>query len=338
MNLNRYDGSEYNPTLSTTNSRPNPLYTGFNYRANNLNSNYNGLTAEVQKRMSKGLQFQFSFAWSKLMDESSDLFSASTTTGQYSQPFYFVSNNLPNLDYGPGAFDHQKALKAIFTYELPFFKTQKGLLGHVLGGWVVSGFYQGYSGHPIDVYSSRSRYVGNATDPNGYDENIGGDYNLDGAANDRPDFVGAGAAAAYSHFSAADGIFKDNNLIGCGYAGAASTNIAACNANYGVTTPNTLFVNPPGYGVHYGTLGRDVFRGPWFNGLDGSLLKNIVLTETVKLQLRFEALNLDNHPNFEGIQSDLNSAQFGKAQILAGQGTDAYEPSRRLQLGARITF
>ncbi|MGA2194326.1 MAG: TonB-dependent receptor, partial [Bryobacteraceae bacterium] len=41
MNLNRYDGSEYNATLSTANARPNPLYSGFNYRANNLNSNYN---------------------------------------------------------------------------------------------------------------------------------------------------------------------------------------------------------------------------------------------------------------------------------------------------------
>jgi hypothetical protein len=74
MNLNRYDGSEYNATLSTANSRPNPLYSAFNYRANNLNSNYNALVTEVQKRYSNGLQFQFSFVWSKLMDEGSDLF------------------------------------------------------------------------------------------------------------------------------------------------------------------------------------------------------------------------------------------------------------------------
>ncbi len=338
MNLNRYDGSAYNPTLSTANTRPNPLYTGFNYRANNLTSNYNALVTEVQKRMSNGLQFQFSFTWSKLMDTGSDLFTGSTTSGQYSQPYYFISNNYPKLEYGPGAFDHQKAFKAIFTYEIPFFKNQQGFVGHVLGGWQLSGFYQGYSGHPIDVYNGRSRFRGDATDPNGFLENIGGDYNLDGLANDHPDFIGSSAGAVYSNASPADGIFKDNNPIGCGFPGAKSTNIADCNANYGVTTPNSLFINPPGYGVRFGTLGRNLFRGPWFNGLDAALMKDIRLMETVKLQLRFEALNLDNHPNFDGIQTDLNSAQFGKAQILAGFGTDAYEPSRRLQLGARITF
>jgi hypothetical protein len=333
MNLNRFDGSEYNPTLSTANSRPNPNYTGFNYRANNLNSHYTSMISEVQKRFSNGLQFQFSFTWSRLMDEGSDLFSGSTTSGSYSQPYYFVSNNFPKMAYGPGAFDHQKNFKTTFTYELPFFKTQQGFLGRALGGWQLSGFYQGYSGHPIDIDVSRSRYVGNAKDPNGFPENIGGDYNLDGVTNDHPNFIGANANAAYSGYSPADGMFKDNRRIGCGYAGAQSTNIAACNTAYGVSSPNTLFVNPSGYGVRFGTLGRNLFRGPWFNGLDASLLKNVKLTERAKLQLRFEALNLINHPNFDGIVTNLNSGSFGKAQILVGNA-----PSRRLQLGARIQF
>jgi len=151
--------------------------------------------------------------------------------------------------------------------------------------------------------------------------------------NDHPNFIGSSASAVYSGFSPADGIFIDNNLIGCGFAGAKSTNIAKCNSTYGVGTPNTLFVNPSAYGVHYGDLGRNLFRGPWFNGLDGSLLKNFRITETVKLQLRFEALNLINHPNFDGIVTNLNSGNFGKAQILAGN-----EPARRLQLGARFQF
>ena len=338
MYLNRYDGSEYNPTLSTANHYPNPLYTGFNYRANNLNSNYNSLVTEVQKRFSSGLQFQFSFVWSKLMDEGSDLFAGSTTTGQYSAPYYLVSNNYPQLEYGPGSYDHQKNFKAIFTYELPFFKNQNGFVGRALGGWQLSAFYQGYSGHPIEVYNGRSRVVGNAKDPNGYPENIGGDYNLDGVLNDRPYYIGPSSGAVYSNASPADGIFIDNNQIGCGFPGAKSTNIASCNATYGVTTPNSLFINPPGYGVRFGDLGRDVFRGPWFNGLDGALMKNFRITELVKLQIRAEALNLDNHPNFDGTVGNLASGSFGKAQILAGQGTDAYEPSRRLQLGVRIIF
>jgi hypothetical protein len=334
MNLNRFDGSAYNATLSTAKTRPNPLYSGFNYRANNLNSHYDSLVTEVQKRFSQGLQFQFSFTWSKLMDEGSDLFTGSTTTGGYSQPYYFVSNNYPNQAYGPGAFDHQKNIKVAFTYELPFLKNNKGFAGRMLGGWQLSSFYQGYSGHPIDLYVSRSRYVGNAKDPNGFPENIGGDYNLDGVLNDKPDPILAGGVNAYySGYSPADGIFKDNHRIGCGFPGAQSTNISACNAAYGVSTPNTMFINPPGYGVHFGTLGRNVFRGPWFNGFDASLLKDFAIKERLKLQLRFDALNLDNHPNFDGITTNLNSGGFGKANLLVGNA-----PSRRLQLGGRIFF
>src|SRR5258708_12501666 len=81
MNLNRYDGMEYNKNLSTSNpGRPNPLYSGFNYRANNVNSNFNSMVTEVQKRFSHGVQFQFSFTWSRLMVKASDLFTGSTPT------------------------------------------------------------------------------------------------------------------------------------------------------------------------------------------------------------------------------------------------------------------
>jgi hypothetical protein len=338
MNLNRYDGMYYNNNSDDTafsGARPNSLYSGFNYRANNINSEYNSMTSEVQKRFSHGLQMQFSFTWSKLMDEGSDLFSGSTTSGGYSQPFYFLSNNAPQLERSAGAFDHQKNFKTIFTYELPFLKNQHGLVGRVLGGWQLSAFYQGYSGHPLEVYNSRSRYAGDAFDSNGILENIGGDYNLDNVLNDRPTFVGSSVTGAYSHYNPADGIFKDNNEIGCGYAGANSSAaaIAACNSQYGVGTPNSLFVNPGGTGPRFGQLGRNAFRGPWFNGLDGALIKNVRLTEIVRMQFRFEALNLDNHPNFDGIDTNLNDGTFGKAQILVGQA-----PARRLQLGARITF
>ena len=335
MNLNRYDGMEYQTVnLSSSNpGRPNALYTGFNYRANNVNSEYNSLVTEVQKRFSHGLQMQFSFTWSKLMDEGSDLFSASTTSGGYSQPFYFISNNAPQLERAPGAFDHTKNFKTLFTYELPFLKNQKGILGRIAGGWQVSSFYQGYSGHPIEVYNGRALYVGNALDANGRDENIGGDYNYDGVANDHPNFIGSSVNAAYSGNSPANGIFTSNGLIGCGYVGAQSTNIAACNKANGVTTPNSLFVNPSGLGPRFGELGRNVFRGPWFNGWDATMSKNFRLADRVKLQIRFDALNVDNHPNFDGITTNLNSSNFGKAQILIGNAT-----SRLMQLGGRITF
>src|SRR2546425_7205170 len=109
--------------------------------------------------------------------------------------------------------------------------------------------------------------------------------------------MGSSFDSVYSNNSPADGIFTDNNRIGCGFAGAQSTNVTKCNSANGVTTPNSLFINPPGYGVRFGNLGRNVFRGPWFNGLNAAIHKNFKINENMKLQIRFEALNALNHPN-----------------------------------------
>ncbi len=331
MNFNRFDGMRYNPTFAD--ARPNPAYTGFNYRANNVNSNYNSMITELQKRLRRGLQFQFSYTWSKLMDYGSDLFSGETTQGSYSQPYYFVSNARVNTEKGAGAFDHTHAYKLAFIWEIPVLRDQKGFLGQAFGGWQLSSFYQAYSGHPLEIFNTRTRNRGNARDANGVPENLGGDYNLDGVANDRPDFVG-NISTAYSGKSPADGIFSSNGRVGCGFPSAQSTNIAACNTSFGVGTPNSLFVNPPGTGARFGSLGRNVFRGPWFNGIDATLQKNFKLwSEQSKLNIRIDGLNLINHPNFDGLDTNLNSGNFGRAQILVGSA-----PARRIQLGARLSF
>jgi hypothetical protein len=225
-------------------------------------------------------------------------------------------------------------------------RDQRGVVGKAAGGWQLTAFWQAYSGHPLEVDNGRERYPaldanGNyVLDASGNAINIGGDYNLDGVNNDHPVYIGGSVASAYSHKSPADGIFKDNNLIGCGQAGLPATvddivpgSPNSCDDNFGVTTPNSLFVNPSGTGVRVGGLGRNVFYGPWFSNVDFGLFKNFKVTENTKLQFRFEAFNFTNHPNFDFINSDLNSGNFAKSQGLAGAA-----PSRRLQLGLRFLF
>ncbi|MBV9675144.1 MAG: hypothetical protein JO185_02335, partial [Acidobacteriaceae bacterium] len=92
-----------------------------------------------------------------------------------------------------------------------------------------------------------------------------------------------------------------------------------------------------------GTLGRNVFRGPSYNDVDASLFKTFKVGEMVRIQFRAEFINLLNHPNFDGIDTDLNSSTFGRAQILTGPGITGIEPqstakARRTQLGLRVSF
>ena len=204
-NYNRVNGIGYGVASpqSITPVRPNPLYSGFNYRSNSVSSNYNSLIAEATKRMGHGLQFDTSYTFSKLLDVNSELFAGCSAVGGFTAPYYYIDNANPRLNYGRGAEDHRHAYKFNVTYDLPFLKAEKGFVGHALGGWSLGSFFQLYSGHPVDVYVGalgtgastrfRARDASGAfvLDQNGVPFNLGGDYNLDSVLNDHPIFLGS---------------------------------------------------------------------------------------------------------------------------------------------------
>lgn len=67
------------------------------------------------------------------------------------------------------------------------------------------------------------------------------------------------------------------------------------------------------------------------NNWDLSVLKNTALAEGVNLQIRVEALNAMNHPNFSGPITQPTAANFG-------QVTSVQNYSRRIQLTAKLVF
>lgn len=92
---------------------------------------------------------------------------------------------------------------------------------------------------------------------------------------------------------------------------------------------NTASFVQPAAG-RFGTAGRGLLRGDGDILFDLSLLKNIAFSESKRLQLRLEAINAFNHPNF-GLPGDvLGGPSFGIVNVA--------DPGRRLQLGARFVF
>ncbi|MBO0863433.1 MAG: hypothetical protein J2P21_34050, partial [Chloracidobacterium sp.] len=79
-----------------------------------------------------------------------------------------------------------------------------------------------------------------------------------------------------------------------------------------------------------GTAPINAVRGPGINNFDMSLLKSVYFREGVRLQLGVEAYNVFNHPQFEGVDGGIDSANFGSV-------TSARDP-RVLQLRAKFTF
>ena len=131
--------------------RPYQGYNAINSIETWFNSNYNALQVYAVKRFSGESQISVSYTWSKNMtDNRSDRSSASQNT-----------YNFHEGEYGRAQFDRKHIFTANYVYDLPLFRNQHGIVGHVLGGWEVSGIVNIMSGLPYNVTS------GLGTDPAG---------------------------------------------------------------------------------------------------------------------------------------------------------------------------
>ena len=93
-----------------------------------------------------------------------------------------------------------------------------------------------------------------------------------------------------------------------------------------------------------GTLGRNVVRAFPTWQVDIALRRQLKLTERFNLQLRAEAFNVFNHPNFGAIQTTLTAANFGQATNMLGRRLGGLNPlyqvggPRSLQFALKLMF
>ncbi|MBV9500164.1 MAG: hypothetical protein JO138_12395, partial [Acidobacteriaceae bacterium] len=94
---------------------------------------------------------------------------------------------------------------------------------------------------------------------------------------------------------------------------------------------------------HFGNAGRNILRGPGIQDVDFSLGKNFKLPlprETGNLQIRFDALNGLNHPNFDLPGTSIGTSGAGVITGTTGNynTTNNSFGQRTIQLGARFSF
>ncbi|MGO8986082.1 MAG: TonB-dependent receptor domain-containing protein [Terriglobales bacterium] len=104
-------------------------------------SQYNALQAHVEKRMSHGLQFGFSYTYSHALDEQSGM------------GLFYNGNNPLNLRsaYGSSDFDRTHVFNFSYNYELPKFFPSSTLKAKATNGWSVHGSAVLQSGQPYSV-------------------------------------------------------------------------------------------------------------------------------------------------------------------------------------------
>jgi hypothetical protein len=149
-----------NPALPRTTStqplvRQDPTRGVIRLRANSASSIYHSLQVSLERRLTNGFSVGAHYTWSSFIDDASEIFNPSNA-GEVA-----VAQDSFNrrADRGRSTYDRPHRFAANFVYELPFFKTQEGVVGHLLGGFQINSFITLQSGAPFTAL--------NGADPSG---------------------------------------------------------------------------------------------------------------------------------------------------------------------------
>jgi outer membrane receptor protein involved in Fe transport len=283
-----YSNEDYNPLVPAalrvtpagytgpTTGRLDNLQGTRTVRGNSGLSNYHSGQFQLQRRFANNLTFTGSYTWSKLIDNSSEIFATALIVG---------GSSLPQIPFILGGIRNERAVslfdrphRAVFTYvyELPFMREQRGPLGRLLGGWQVAGVTTFESGVPYTV-------------TNGVDSDAFG-----GAFPDRPDFnpLGAPGTRAIPFIATAA-----TNVCGAP-AGSVFYTTAPSGGGQCIDPANARYIGLLANSGRIGNLGRNTERSPGTNLWNVNFQKRTRLTENTALEFRTEFFNLFNHPNY----------------------------------------
>lgn len=269
-----------------------------------FSSNYNGLQVKATKKFKGKSMIDANYTWSR------DLTNAQNDYSTPPQNTYDI-----NADYGRAADDRNHVLTVDGVYELPWMQDQRGVVGHVIGGWELSGILAMNSGLPVTmsmsagslVYYGYTNPLNNQVNGNEANDSAGIGVSGNTAAGYRPNQIGNPRNGQGTQIRTRQQWF---------YRGAFAA-------------PLPPGLNPGGLG-QVGTEHRGVVSAPGFDRVDLGLFRNIKIHEGVNFQIRGEAFNLFNHTNLGSPNTTSTSTSFG----LITSARD----NRIMQVAGKITF
>jgi hypothetical protein len=263
-------------------------FTLVRLRNNGAWSKYNGLQNELKIRAFRGLTADVAYTWSKALDNTSEIFSS---TGGISNPTPMNPFD-PNVgERGISAQSFPHVVTTFWVYELPWKQSQQGFLGHVIGGWALSGTHRYQSGVPFTVVQNTNN--GDPYCDSSYNNNFIGST-LDSC---RPLLSNASAP-----LNTAGRYTSATNLIN------VTTGLPTTPSAVHFIVNNAFAINALCGGNPYAcAVGRNVNRSDPRNQVDLSLQKNFKFHERMNLTLRGDAINAFNY-QFYGVPGlDVNN-------------------------------
>jgi hypothetical protein len=313
--------------------RINPNWTNDQVASTVGDSWYNALQVAVNKRLSRGLEFQASYTYSHSVDTTEgNLASADCNSSGMDES---SNPNFLRRDSAPSCFDLTNNLRFNLLYHFPKVKSD-GILANLSNGWWIGNIVSVQGGYPF-------------TPLDGINRSNSGVYQTGFALNEKVD-VGTATVAPGQ-------IGPDAN------PNSTSKTFIPFNAGTVITGNPTQWFNPlmftlqpmvpcPGTaGQTCGTLGdapRGLLRGPGLGTWDFSLVKDTPLRylgEAGSVQFRAEFFNILNRSNFGMPSGTVFSAStkdigaYSEAPLsTAGQITTTATTSRQIQLALKIIF
>ncbi len=296
------------PTLSASSPiAPGTPMLNITFREGTGNSSYNALWVTASKRLSRGLQFNASYTFSKSIDYNS----------QSSQGVTLQDSNNIRGDRGLSDFDARHRFVVSGLYELPFHKNQ------LVDGWQLSAIVQSQSGNPVNLLAGNAGAIaGGAPAANA--------NSLTGLATLRPD-VGVPITIGHAAALTGNGVQWFPNLV-CDPRPGGS-----CPAGAVAILPVAFVGGKTIY--HFGSYGRNVIIGPRFNNTDFSIIKRTKIGENKVIEFRWEIFDLLNHANFgqPGRTAQVGSTAFGVITNTRFPTGDSGS-SRQMQFALKLKF
>ncbi len=136
--------------------RPNAGFSAITELVSTVRSKYNAMVLQLNRQMTRGLQFQINYTLSK----STDTLQTSQTFTTANTPFNVFD---PDFDEGRSSLDrrHKIVINAVYAPRV----NGGGVLKAIADGWSIAPIYQYYTGLPVDPFISGSLPSASPADP-----------------------------------------------------------------------------------------------------------------------------------------------------------------------------
>ncbi len=235
-------------------------YSGYQIFANDAFSIYHSLQGTLSRRWERGY-IQAAYTFSKNID--------ATSTGNTANNTAFNDESTISASRGISDFNRPQVFKVSYVYDLPVFEHGSGFSHAALGGWSIGGVTSLQSSLPFSILDSNggNAFLGAGTSP------VAASL-----------AQGASIAQGQSHGSVTQRLN--------GWLNPAAFTTAP------LLYPSQCASDPNFCTTGFGDLGRNIYRGPFQQNWDFSLIKHFRITERQDVRFAADFFNLWNHPNF----------------------------------------